>query len=139
MLDVECLTLGSKYTYSVQFKLLDGADDYKPYLCDKNAAFGTENSCPYFTLAITIPDQAEKKYLVFKNIDQSDWIANEFNHFQAEFEVTDELFSATEAKMILNGPRPGIAILFDEASLELKVEGDCENLVPNGNFEVRPM
>ena len=137
MLDVHCLTKGSKYTYSAEFKLLDENDDNKPIGCDKFAPYHSENSCPFFTLVIFLPDDPNPKYLHFSNTYDGDWVPEKYNFFTTEFEVTDEIYSATSAKMIFNGPRAGVAILFDETKLELKVEDECDNLVPNGHFEVR--
>lgn len=136
MLDVECLTIGSKYTINAKFKLVDALDGNKPFLCDEFAPYGTKNTCPYFTLALTIPGEDEPKYQTFKNYDFSDWVPDNFNHFQADIVIDEQIVSASQAKMILHGPRPGVSILFDDASLELKKQGDCENLVPNGHFEV---
>lgn len=135
MLDVHCLTLGSKYVYSAEFKLIDSADGNKPFLCDKDAAYESVDGCPFFTLVLFLPGVDDPKYIHYKNTDSSQWVADEFNYFETEFEVTQEIYEATSAKMIFNGPRAGISILYDETKLDFKVDGDCENLIPNGHFE----
>ena len=136
MLDVHCLTLGAVYEFSAQFKLIDAFG--APFLCDKNAPYGTENSCTSFTLVLHHNNDINvPTYLNFENIDDSEWVADDYNHFEAEFEVTEEIHSASGAIMIFNGPNAGISMIFDDVILKIKIEGDCENLVPNGHFDVR--
>jgi len=134
MLDVHCLTLGAVYEFSAQFKLIDAFG--APFLCDNNAPYGTENSCPSFTLVLHHNNDINvPTYLNFENIDDSEWVADDYNHFEAEFEVTEEIHSASGAIMIFNGPNAGISMIFDDVILKIKIEGDCENLVPNGHFD----
>jgi len=136
MLDVHCLTVGSKYMWKAQFKLLDSMNGNAAFTCDKTKPYGDAECCPFFTLVLNFADTTNPVYIHYYNTDTSDWVAGQFNYFETDIEITEQIHNATSAQMIFNGPRAGITILFDEAELELVQEDNCENLVPNGHFEV---
>ena len=136
MLDVGCLVLGSRYTLSLQFKLLDAENDNAPVACNKNVGYGHDASCPQLTLALYLPGEIKPKYLRYQNTDDSELVVDDFNPFVTNIVITEEIQSANSAHFIFNGPRGGLSMVFDQVLMTLQVHDSCEDLIPNGHFEV---
>merc|ERR1712127_1012328 len=135
MLDVGCLVLGSRYTLSLQFKLLDAENDNAPVACNKNVGYGHDASCSQLTLALYLPGEIKPKYLRYQNTDDSELVVDDFNPFVTNIVITEEIQSADSAQLILNGPRGGLSMVFDQVLMTLQVHDSCEDLIPNGHFE----
>jgi len=138
LIDLGCLVLGRQYEFTAKFKLLDENNNMAPYHCRNDVAWGDPLLCPIF--AITMIDSAgnpvnAQNYL---NIDPSTIIAENFNNYRAIFTVDAAMATATEARVLIKGPRAGIATLMDDIAINLyePPEYDCDTMIPSGDFEV---
>ena len=138
IIDLGCLILGRQYEFTAKFKLLDEDNNNAPYHCRNDVAWGDPLLCPIFAITMIDSDGNPVDAQNYNNIDPSTITAENFNKYRAIFTVDEAMATATEARILIKGPRPGVATLMDDIEINLyePPPHDCTELVPNGDFEV---
>jgi len=108
------ITPGEQFSFSAQMKLTDSNGN--PFACDKNAAWGTALSCPLLSIEIQHPSVGMKRYH-FGNSFSTPWDATNWNSYHSTITLDVTMTEATEAFWYLQGPAPGINIIFDNVAL----------------------
>lgn len=134
VLDAACLVRGAKYELTAFVKLRDPNNDNAPFACDRNAQWGQLLNCPMISFMYYNQD-GTRHHINAENNVVADWVAEEFNRHHSIFTVTDELANSGNAWFHFRGVYPGIDIIFDNVQIKIWDDPDCDNLIPNGDFE----
>jgi len=110
----ECLgNIGDKYIFNAELKLLD--EDGNPFVCSKSASWNTDLTCPLLSFQIDHPNGLKRAH--FSNNYGGAWESDGWNQYRAEVTVTKEMTEALSVSFYLQGPRPGVSIIFDHVTL----------------------
>lgn len=136
-LQTECFDIGTKLEFRVQVKLIDD-ETGEPFECDITAPMWNNNACVYF--GVYIEDQDSKKTWAFKQNDAiTEWKKDDWNLVVSGVDLTADIINSKMTTIHIMGPKPGIGIIFDQASLRESFEPDTNcntQMVRNGGFEV---
>ena len=134
-LNPECLIEGQHYVFRAQFKLLD--EDGNPYECDKSNFLANPEPCIIASLYVELPHGIAPLHI--PNKSPTPWKATEWNVYRSDFMINFDFAEADLAELKIRGPKAGITVLMDNASIQtyVKPEIDCHsNFVKNGDAEV---
>ena len=112
---LSCLkTEGDTYIFTAKMKLLDS--DGNPFACDKVAGWGTPKKCPQVTIQVEHPTLGLKRYQYY-DLNTDPWKADEWNNFKSVVTVNDIMKQGEEVFFYIQGPAPGVSIVFDDVEL----------------------
>ena len=114
-LPMSCLSIeGNRFVFQAQLKLLD--ENGNPFACDKSAAWNTPKTCPLLSFEATMHDGTFKR-THYGNFDASGWNADGWNEYRTNVRVTKDMTEAETVFFYIQGPAPGIQIVFDRVAL----------------------
>ena len=128
----DCLIEGKHYVFRAQFKLVD--EDDNPYMCDKDS---DDDPCMIASLYIEHPQGKEALHL--PNKSPHEWDESDWNVYRADFIINLDLAEADIIELKIRGPKSGISIIMDNASIQryVKPEVNCQQqFIRNGDLEV---
>ena len=111
-----CLQEGRVYEFNAMLKLFDTHGN--PFACDKAAQWQSAKFCPLLSFALTMPNGEELKEHRSNNFGGM-WTATAYNPFQARITVSANMAAATRVSVYLQGPAPGVAIVYDAVTMSL--------------------
>lgn len=133
-IDTSCLVEKKMYQFSAHFQLFNETGG--AFYCDCDAKWGDIDYCMILGVHYKIGN-AKEKVLYFTNGFPSGWVAEEFNFFSTVVTIPAELSMATEAYIVIKGPRAGVSILSD--MIEFKEytppTRKCGQMIRNPNAE----
>ena len=93
-IDVKCLRENQDLVIKAKLKLLDSADLEKGFECDpREWNMGKSSHCPSISITGKNCEEGNVDNLYWNEIETSYWDPNEFNEFQAVFQVQSNLIS----------------------------------------------
>ena len=134
-LNSACLIEGQHYVFRAQFKLLD--EDGNPYECDNSNDPANPDPCVIASIYIDLPHGMTPIHL--PNKSPAPWNATGWNVYRSDFLTNVDLALAEVTELKIRGPKAGITVLMDNASIQAYVAPsvDCATqFVKNGNLEV---
>lgn len=93
-IDVTCLRESQELVIKAKLKLLDSSDLEKGFECDpRQWNVGRSSHCPSISITGTDCEEGNIDNLYWNEVETSQWNQNEFNEFQAVFQVQTNLLT----------------------------------------------